>query len=207
MSRSIFIWIRTRTERRDWTCSSPFPSSPPMFLLIALFVCVCVCQCVGEEIWVDSRTVYIGHKEPPPGAEAYIPQRYPDNRIVSSKVNRRALIYLFWWWNIAIPCFDRRVVGTIIMLLLFPLWPAVHVLELHPQESVWAVQENRQLLLPGHFSGAGEMWNTAVELWINNPAPVRSVQTVRQFQINPLVIFCAFFFFFYLFWSGPVWFF
>uniref|UniRef100_A0A7N6AFP0 Phospholipid-transporting ATPase n=1 Tax=Anabas testudineus TaxID=64144 RepID=A0A7N6AFP0_ANATE len=34
-------------------------------------------------------TVYIGHKEPPPGAEAYIPQRYPDNRIVSSK-------YTFW---------------------------------------------------------------------------------------------------------------
>uniref|UniRef100_A0AAQ4Q692 Phospholipid-transporting ATPase n=1 Tax=Gasterosteus aculeatus aculeatus TaxID=481459 RepID=A0AAQ4Q692_GASAC len=32
-----------------------------------------------------TRTVYIGHKEPPPGAEAYIPQRYPDNRIVSSK--------------------------------------------------------------------------------------------------------------------------
>ncbi len=46
-----------------------------------------LCQCVGEEIWVDSRTVYIGHKEPPPGAEAYIPQRYPDNRIVSSKVS------------------------------------------------------------------------------------------------------------------------
>ncbi|KAG7256622.1 LOW QUALITY PROTEIN: hypothetical protein CRUP_002884, partial [Coryphaenoides rupestris] len=45
--------------------------------------------CVGEEKWVDSRTVYIGHKEPPPGAEAYIPQRYPDNRIVSSK-------YTFW---------------------------------------------------------------------------------------------------------------
>ncbi|PWA31170.1 hypothetical protein CCH79_00002589 [Gambusia affinis] len=42
-----------------------------------------------EENWVDSRTVYIGHKEPPPGAEAYIPQRYPDNRIVSSK-------YTFW---------------------------------------------------------------------------------------------------------------
>nr|XP_040058127.1 probable phospholipid-transporting ATPase IH [Gasterosteus aculeatus aculeatus] len=41
--------------------------------------------CMGEEIWLDSRTVYIGHKEPPPGAEAYIPQRYPDNRIVSSK--------------------------------------------------------------------------------------------------------------------------
>ncbi|KAM7407171.1 hypothetical protein PAMA_003076 [Pampus argenteus] len=45
--------------------------------------------CVGEENWVDSRTVYIGHKEPPLGAEAYIPQRYPDNRIVSSK-------YTFW---------------------------------------------------------------------------------------------------------------
>uniref|UniRef100_A0A8C5B0P3 Phospholipid-transporting ATPase n=1 Tax=Gadus morhua TaxID=8049 RepID=A0A8C5B0P3_GADMO len=46
-------------------------------------------QCAGEEDWVDNRTVYIGHKEPPPGAEAYIPQRYPDNRIVSSK-------YTFW---------------------------------------------------------------------------------------------------------------
>ncbi|KAJ3584846.1 hypothetical protein NHX12_015341, partial [Muraenolepis orangiensis] len=45
--------------------------------------------CTGEENWVDNRTVYIGHKEPPPGAEAYIPQRYPDNRIVSSK-------YTFW---------------------------------------------------------------------------------------------------------------
>ncbi|XP_060039703.1 phospholipid-transporting ATPase IH isoform X3 [Erinaceus europaeus] len=45
--------------------------------------------CAGEESWVDSRTVYVGHKEPPPGTEAYIPQRYPDNRIVSSK-------YTFW---------------------------------------------------------------------------------------------------------------
>eukprot|EP00064_Thunnus_orientalis_P013277 superscaffoldBa00002134_g13314 len=45
--------------------------------------------CVGEENWVDNRTVYIGQKEPPPGAEAYIPQRYPDNRIVSSN-------YTFW---------------------------------------------------------------------------------------------------------------
>ncbi|KAJ3610758.1 hypothetical protein NHX12_022849 [Muraenolepis orangiensis] len=45
--------------------------------------------CAGEENRVDSRTVYIGHKEPPPGAEAYIPQRYPDNRIVSSN-------YTFW---------------------------------------------------------------------------------------------------------------
>uniref|UniRef100_A0A8C9QW68 Phospholipid-transporting ATPase n=1 Tax=Scleropages formosus TaxID=113540 RepID=A0A8C9QW68_SCLFO len=46
-------------------------------------------QCTGEENWVDSRTVYIGHREPPPGTEAYIPQRFPDNRIVSSK-------YTFW---------------------------------------------------------------------------------------------------------------
>ncbi|XP_074766216.1 phospholipid-transporting ATPase IH isoform X6 [Athene noctua] len=45
--------------------------------------------CAGEENWVDSRTVYIGHREPPPGTEAYIPQRFPDNRIVSSK-------YTFW---------------------------------------------------------------------------------------------------------------
>ncbi|XP_070236817.1 phospholipid-transporting ATPase IH isoform X2 [Bos mutus] len=46
-------------------------------------------KCAGEEDWVDSRTVYVGHREPPPGAEAYIPQRYPDNRIVSAK-------YTFW---------------------------------------------------------------------------------------------------------------
>ncbi|KAM4700410.1 phospholipid-transporting ATPase IH isoform 2-T2 [Discoglossus pictus] len=45
--------------------------------------------CAGEENWVDNRTIYIGHKEPPSGTEAYIPQRYPDNRIVSSK-------YTFW---------------------------------------------------------------------------------------------------------------
>lgn len=37
---------------------------------------------------MDSRTIYVGHREPPPGAEAYIPQRHPDNRIVSSKVSR-----------------------------------------------------------------------------------------------------------------------
>uniref|UniRef100_A0A8C4XVD7 Phospholipid-transporting ATPase n=1 Tax=Falco tinnunculus TaxID=100819 RepID=A0A8C4XVD7_FALTI len=47
------------------------------------------CQCAGEENWVDSRTIYVGHREPPPGTEAYIPQRFPDNRIVSSK-------YTFW---------------------------------------------------------------------------------------------------------------
>uniref|UniRef100_A0A665UWF6 Phospholipid-transporting ATPase n=1 Tax=Echeneis naucrates TaxID=173247 RepID=A0A665UWF6_ECHNA len=45
--------------------------------------------CVGEEDWVDSRTIYIGHKQPPPGTEAFIQQRFPDNRIVSSK-------YTFW---------------------------------------------------------------------------------------------------------------
>uniref|UniRef100_A0A452VAF5 Phospholipid-transporting ATPase n=1 Tax=Ursus maritimus TaxID=29073 RepID=A0A452VAF5_URSMA len=46
-------------------------------------------MCAGEENWVDSRTIYVGHREPPPGAEAYILQRHPDNRIVSSK-------YTFW---------------------------------------------------------------------------------------------------------------
>ncbi|XP_032878178.1 probable phospholipid-transporting ATPase IH isoform X1 [Amblyraja radiata] len=45
--------------------------------------------CAGEENWVDNRTVYIGHREPPPGTDAYILQKYPDNRIVSSK-------YTFW---------------------------------------------------------------------------------------------------------------
>uniref|UniRef100_A0A8C7YV56 Phospholipid-transporting ATPase n=1 Tax=Oryzias sinensis TaxID=183150 RepID=A0A8C7YV56_9TELE len=45
--------------------------------------------CVGEENWVGNRTVHIGHKEPPSCAEAYMPQDYPDNRIVSSK-------YTFW---------------------------------------------------------------------------------------------------------------
>lgn len=66
--------------------------SPPLLLFISLYASSCLFQCVGEEIWVDSRTVYIGHKEPPPGAEAYIPQRYPDNRIVSSKVSEPQLI-------------------------------------------------------------------------------------------------------------------
>uniref|UniRef100_A0A8C4Y6R0 Phospholipid-transporting ATPase n=1 Tax=Gopherus evgoodei TaxID=1825980 RepID=A0A8C4Y6R0_9SAUR len=46
-------------------------------------------RCAGEENWVDNRTIYVGHREPPSGTEAYIPQRYPDNRIVSSK-------YTFW---------------------------------------------------------------------------------------------------------------
>uniref|UniRef100_A0A672ZU39 Phospholipid-transporting ATPase n=1 Tax=Sphaeramia orbicularis TaxID=375764 RepID=A0A672ZU39_9TELE len=59
-------------------------SSNLFFFFFPLFL-----QCVGEENWVDSRTVYIGHKEPPAGTEAYIQQRFPDNRIVSSK-------YTFW---------------------------------------------------------------------------------------------------------------
>ncbi|KAK7893226.1 hypothetical protein WMY93_022378 [Mugilogobius chulae] len=43
-------------------------------------------KCVGEENWVDSRTIYIGHKQPPPGTEAFIQQRFPDNRVTSSKL-------------------------------------------------------------------------------------------------------------------------
>ncbi|KAB1267561.1 putative phospholipid-transporting ATPase IH, partial [Camelus dromedarius] len=61
-----------------FTQTSPAPAHLP-----------CCPQCAGEENWVDSRTVYVGHREPPPGAEAYILQRFPDNRIVSSK-------YTFW---------------------------------------------------------------------------------------------------------------
>lgn len=52
-------------------------------------------QCAGEENWVDNRTIYVGHKEPPPGADAYIPQRYPDNRIVSAKVTSLSLLTSF----------------------------------------------------------------------------------------------------------------
>lgn len=43
---------------------------------------------------MDSRTIYVGHREPPPGAEAYIPQRFPDNRIVSSKVSILSFVHL-----------------------------------------------------------------------------------------------------------------
>ncbi|KAJ8255095.1 hypothetical protein GJAV_G00200860 [Gymnothorax javanicus] len=38
----------------------------------------------GEERRVDSRTVYVGHR-PPPTLEAFIPPKFCDNRIVSSK--------------------------------------------------------------------------------------------------------------------------
>lgn len=151
-----------RAWNQDCDCTF-FPlSSPPIWLFIALYVSVSLCQCVGEEIWVDSRTVYIGHKEPPPGAEAYIPQRYPDNRIVSSKVSWPRLFKKLFH-IIIIPYFDH---GVCLLPITMPLCPTVHLLELHPQESVRAVQADRQLLLPGHFSGPGELLNTAVALWI-----------------------------------------
>uniref|UniRef100_A0A8C9KIR6 Phospholipid-transporting ATPase n=1 Tax=Panthera tigris altaica TaxID=74533 RepID=A0A8C9KIR6_PANTA len=57
--------------------------------LLRRLPCLWFLLCAGEENCVDSRTIYVGHREPPPGAEAYIPQRHPDNRIVSSK-------YTFW---------------------------------------------------------------------------------------------------------------
>lgn len=111
---------------------------------------------------MDSRTVYIGHKEPPPGAEAYIPQRYPDNRIVSSKVREPRLIsrclpamftiLLLFGFMFRPPrdVFDHMFLRMtlfffsslfsscmiIILLLLLLLSPAVYLLELHPQEFV-----------------------------------------------------------------------
>nr|XP_025035197.1 probable phospholipid-transporting ATPase IH isoform X4 [Pelodiscus sinensis]XP_025035198.1 probable phospholipid-transporting ATPase IH isoform X4 [Pelodiscus sinensis] len=67
-----------------WSFSkSVAPSGQPSCRRTSLFMCA------GEENWVDNRTIYVGHREPPLGTEAYIPQRYPDNRIVSSK-------YTFW---------------------------------------------------------------------------------------------------------------
>lgn len=166
---------------QDCDCISFFSlSSPPIWLFIALYVSVSPCQCVGEEIWVDSRTVYIGHKEPPPGAEAYIPQRYPDNRIVSSKVSQPRLFKNDFIWL----SFHISNHGVCVLLLIrMPLCPTVHLLELHPQESFRAVQADRQLLLPGHFSGPGEVLNTAVELWLKikkNLAAARSFKHKTQ---------------------------
>lgn len=69
-------------------------------------------QCVGEENWVDSRTVYIGHKEPPPGTEAFIQQRFPDNRIVSSKVSEithMTLYQVYYFSKILIKCRDSVI--------------------------------------------------------------------------------------------------
>ncbi|XP_057204857.1 phospholipid-transporting ATPase 11C isoform X2 [Triplophysa rosa] len=40
--------------------------------------------CGGDEKRVDSRTIYVGHR-PCPGTEAFIPTKFCDNRIVSSK--------------------------------------------------------------------------------------------------------------------------
>lgn len=125
---------------------------------------------MGEEIWVDSRTVYIGHKEPPPGAEAYIPQRYPDNRIVSSKVSELQLIthspsvagaspYCLlsrWVEFLGMIHYSRVSLPVFAILIALLFCPTVYPVELHPQESVWAVQKNRKLLLPGHISSPGE---------------------------------------------------
>lgn len=131
-------------------------------LFISLFLPLSLCQCVGEENWVDSRTVYIGHKEPPPGAEAYIPQRYPDNRIVSSKVasHRPWLSAAILFVITAILSFvtfsqDDTFYCTCVIQAVRSLATmchcssdlcddlTVHLLELHPQEPVWAVQKNR----------------------------------------------------------------
>lgn len=70
--------------------------SPPLTPL-------CFPQCAGEENCVDSRTIYVGHREPPPGAEAYILQRHPDNRIVSSKVSFSlgpCFPWALWGWRL-----------------------------------------------------------------------------------------------------------
>lgn len=86
-------------------------------------------QCVGEENWVDSRTVYIGQKEPPPGTEAFIQQRFPDNRIVSSKVSGNAIHTHK----------DQERMGcaaAVILLVCFCLMFPVHIFELHPKEYV-----------------------------------------------------------------------
>ncbi|XP_016087584.1 phospholipid-transporting ATPase 11C-like [Sinocyclocheilus grahami] len=40
--------------------------------------------CGGDEKRVDSRTIYVGHR-PCPDTEAFIPSKFCDNRIVSSK--------------------------------------------------------------------------------------------------------------------------
>lgn len=41
-------------------------------------------MCGGDERRVDSRTIYVGHR-PCPDTEAFIPPKFCDNRIVSSK--------------------------------------------------------------------------------------------------------------------------
>lgn len=84
---------------------------------------------------MDSRTVYIGHKEPPPGAEAYIPQRYPDNRIVSSKVREPqpmsqcrniVFIVLFFCFTFRQPCNLVAVFLRMTRFTLFVFGKAVH---------------------------------------------------------------------------------
>ncbi|KAK3530348.1 hypothetical protein QTP86_024327, partial [Hemibagrus guttatus] len=75
--------VQDLTEVESYAAVLVLSSSPSLYL-----ICTGI-PCAGEENWVDSRTVYIGQKVPPPGTEAYILQRFPDNRIVSSK-------YTFW---------------------------------------------------------------------------------------------------------------
>lgn len=43
-------------------------------------------QCAGEEKRVGTRTVVVGHR-PVSDTEAYVAQKFCDNRIVSSKVS------------------------------------------------------------------------------------------------------------------------
>uniref|UniRef100_A0A8C2C867 Phospholipid-transporting ATPase n=1 Tax=Cyprinus carpio TaxID=7962 RepID=A0A8C2C867_CYPCA len=43
-----------------------------------------ICCIIGDEKRVDSRTIYVGHR-PCPDTEAFIPSKFCDNRIVSSK--------------------------------------------------------------------------------------------------------------------------
>ncbi|XP_060688382.1 phospholipid-transporting ATPase 11C isoform X2 [Hemiscyllium ocellatum] len=53
-----------------------------------MFRCAVNRWCAGEEKRVDSRTIYVGH-HPTPEIEAFLPQNFCDNRIVSSK-------YTYW---------------------------------------------------------------------------------------------------------------
>lgn len=69
---------------------------------------------------MDSRTIYVGHREPPPGAEAYIPQRFPDNRIVSAKVPIFSFIHL-----------DKS--ADIILFISFKIFPRLPVYFSFPQ--------------------------------------------------------------------------
>lgn len=51
---------------------------------------------------------------------------------------------------------SRVSLPVFVIIITLLLCPTVYPVELHPQESVWAVQKNRKLLLPGHISSSGE---------------------------------------------------